>query len=94
MANFISFFISLNFFDFNIDMQLEMFIAPIVTVFYLIKVKNKPTFLTLFLITYAISDLINFYDQESYNEQIYFLCNGLYMLSYVFLLLELNKPLK
>ncbi len=68
-----------------------MFIAPIVTVFYLFKVKNKPTFLSLFLITYSISDIINFFDQESYNEYMYFLCNGLYMLSYVFLFLELNK---
>ncbi|MCX7552199.1 hypothetical protein [Xanthomarina sp. F2636L] len=94
MANFISFFISLIIFDFSIDTQLEMFIAPIITMFYLIKVKNKPTFLTLFLVTYTISDLINFYDQESYNEQIYFLCNGLYMLSYVFLFLEINKTVK
>ena len=68
-----------------------MFIAPIVTVFYLFKVKNKPTFLSLFLITYSFSDIINFFDQESYNEYMYFLCNGLYMLSYVFLFLELNK---
>lgn len=91
MTIFASYFVLLEFFDFSKDFLIEMFIAPIVTVFYLFKVKNKPTFLSLFLITYSISDIINFFDQESYNEYMYFLCNGLYMLSYVFLFLELNK---
>ena len=91
MALFASYFVLLDFLDFCKNVQLEMFIAPVVTVFYLIKVKDKSYFLTLFLITYTISDIINFFDQESYNELIYFLCNGLYMLSYVFLFLELNK---
>jgi hypothetical protein len=68
-----------------------MFIAPIITIFYFIKVKNKSIFFTLFLVIYAISDIINFFDQESYIEIMYFICNGLYMLSYVFLFLELNK---
>jgi hypothetical protein len=91
MVNFISTLISLEIFDFSKDIPFEMFIAPVITVFYLFKIKNKSKFLTLFLITYAISDIINFFDQESYNENMYFICNGLYMLSYLFLFLELNK---
>jgi hypothetical protein len=91
MANFISSLIFLEIFDFSKDIAFEMFIAPIITIFYFIKVKNKSIFFTLFLVIYAISDIINFFDQESYIEIMYFICNGLYMLSYVFLFLELNK---
>lgn len=78
-------------FNFSGDIFLEMLIAPIITAFYFIKVKKKPLYFSLFLLTYSIADLINFFDQQSYNETVYFICNGLFMLSYVFLLLEIVK---
>lgn len=91
MPNNVLAFYFLQLFHFSGEVFLEMLIAPIITIFYFIKVKRKPLFFSLFLLVYSIGDLISFFDQQSYNEAIYFLCNGLFMLAYVFLLLEIVK---
>src|SRR5690554_79170 len=91
MANHVLAFSFFELFHFSDGLFLEMLIAPIITIFYFIKVKKKSLLFSLFLLTYSISDLINFFDQESFVEVMYFICNGLYMFSYVFLLLEIVK---
>jgi hypothetical protein len=73
---------------------LELLIVPLITIVYLIKIKEKSILFTLFLVTYSISDLINLIDQDRLYELIYFTCNCLYILSYLFLLFEILKTIK
>lgn len=72
---------------------LELLIVPFITIIYLIRIKDKSLLFTLFLITYSISDLINIIDQDRLYELIYFTCNCLYILSYIFLLFEILKTI-
>ncbi|PWI29133.1 hypothetical protein DI383_13365 [Flavobacteriaceae bacterium LYZ1037] len=80
--------------DSNIFEILELLFVPILTIVYLISIKEKSILFTLFLITYSVSDLINIMDQDMLSEVIYFICNCLYILAYVFLLFEILKTIK
>lgn len=91
MVNHVLGFSFFDFLSFIEGIYVEMLIAPIITVFYFIKEKRKSLLFSLFMLVYSIADLINFFDQESFNEAVYFVCNALYMLSYLFLLLEMAK---
>jgi hypothetical protein len=77
----------------NLFEVLELLIVPIITIIYLIQVKEKSLLFTLFLVTYSISDLINIADQDRLSDFIYYTCNGLYILSYIFLLFEILKTI-
>lgn len=68
---------------------LELLIVPIITIIYFITVRDKSKYFTLFLIIYSISNIINIIDQDELYELIYFACNSLYIISYVFLLIEI-----
>lgn len=69
--------------------KLELLVVPIITMVYLFNSKNKTIFFSLFFITYAVSDIFNLIDGESLYEPIYFVCNGLYVVAYIFLLIEI-----
>ncbi|TYA57257.1 hypothetical protein [Formosa maritima] len=77
----------------NIYEVLELLIVPLLTITYLIRIKDKSLLFALFLVTYSVSDLINIIDQDRLYEIIYFTCNCLYILSYIFLLLEVLKTI-
>lgn len=72
---------------------LELLIVPFITFLYLLSKQEKPIFFTLFLVVYSVSDLINIIDQDKLYEIIYFTCNTLYIISYVFLLFEVLKSI-
>ncbi|MEO8933021.1 MAG: hypothetical protein ABI295_01835 [Xanthomarina sp.] len=91
MANSFLAFYFLEFFHFDGIIRFEMLIAPVFTVLYFATVKKKALLFALFLLIYSIADLINFFNQGSFKEVLYFVCNGLYMLSYIFLFLEIIK---
>ena len=85
--------LSLEFINSTIFETLELLIVPAITLIYLLRVKEKSIYFTLFLVTYSISDFINIIDQDRLYELIYFTCNVLYMISYLFLLLEILKSI-
>ena len=72
---------------------LELLIVPFITLIYVITIRDKSKYFTLFLVIYSISDIINIIDQDELYELIYFTCNTLYIISYVFLLLEILKSI-
>lgn len=66
-------------------------IFPLIALFYCTTVKNKTLFFCLFLISYALSELMFFAVSHIPYLYYYFIGNILSMLSYVFLLLEVCK---
>ncbi|MBD0832623.1 hypothetical protein [Aestuariibaculum sediminum] len=69
-------------------------IIPVITIVYFLRVDRKSLFFSLFLVCFSISDLLVFLeDIQGYNKIDYFLGNGLYILSYIFLILEICKSL-
>ncbi|OMP29793.1 hypothetical protein [Mangrovimonas sp. DI 80] len=65
---------------------------------YVVRVKNKRNFFFLFLLAYTLSDVINFitweYSTEDGGFDYYYLGNGLYILSYLFLVAKLLQSIK
>lgn len=73
-------------------------ILPLVTVYYCISGYNKSSYFFFFLLTYAISELLGiFYYYATVSELadnlLYFGCNLLYILAYIFLILEVLKSM-
>ncbi|WP_053977576.1 hypothetical protein [Mangrovimonas xylaniphaga] len=66
---------------------------------YVVSVKNKRNFFFLFLLAYTLSDIFNFFTWD-YNlkegdfDVYYYLGNGLYILSYLFLVAKLLQSIK
>jgi len=71
----------------------------LLTVLYSIQVKQKHRFFYLFLVTYTIAELINYitwienFDLHSGIDYFYYLGNGLYILSYCFLIIRILSEL-
>ncbi|WP_299224326.1 hypothetical protein [uncultured Psychroserpens sp.] len=67
----------------------------LLTGLYLIKVKEKHLFFLLFLVTFTISEILNYMTwivNLDFNPEIdyfYFIGNGLYILSYIFLIIRI-----
>lgn len=70
---------------------LKSLILPIVTLLYFLTVKKKSLFFLLFLVVYAISDLLSFIEPYVSYKVNYYLGNSLYIISYSFLVLEICK---
>lgn len=78
--------------DYNgIANSLKSLIIPIITLLYFLSVKRKSLFFSLFLVFYAVSDLLMFLEPYVSNQVNYYLGNSLYILAYSFLLLEVCK---
>ncbi|WMI65559.1 hypothetical protein RBH94_16025 [Aestuariibaculum sp. YM273] len=70
-------------------------ILPVITFIYFIKVKDKSLFFTLFLVLFSVSDILVFFEQfDIYKHIDYYFGNGLYILSYACLLIEICKSIK
>ncbi len=75
-------------------------IVPLITVLYLLFIKRKSKLFLLFLIFYSVSDLLGVvianlpYDesQNLYNFE-YYVCNGLYILAYIVLVVKIASSL-
>jgi hypothetical protein len=77
--------------DSSIANSLKSFIIPIFTLLYFVTVKKKSLFFLLFLVLYAVSDLLLFIAPYISNKVNYYMGNSLYILAYTFLLLEVCK---
>ena len=66
-------------------------ILPLITILYFLSVKRKALFFSLFLVTYAVSDLMEFSENLIPHYIYYYLGNSLYVVAYGFLLLEICK---
>lgn len=66
-------------------------ILPLITITYLLYVRRKTIFFTLFLLLYSVSDLLGLMRGVIPYEVDYFLGNSLYIFAYAFLFLEVCK---
>ena len=73
---------------------MELLFIPALTILFLTTNKDKPFFFTSFLVIFSITNIISLFDGDSFNETFYFLCNGLYIIAYIFLFLEIIRTLK
>ncbi|WP_034057855.1 hypothetical protein [Lacinutrix jangbogonensis] len=86
--------ITLDVFEFDlISSTLELALVPVVTVLYLLLVKNRSKCLSIFFILYSITDIINILDFNAISDWAYFVCNTLYIGAYFFLMLYIIKSL-
>lgn len=79
-------------------MGLRAILLLFLTVLYAVSVKNRGLFFFLFLISYTLSDIINFFTWEYYLEEnerdyYYYIGNAMYILSYMFLIAQLLTSL-
>ena len=74
--------------------SMELLFVPALTILFLITNKDKSFFFTSFLVVFSISNIISLFDGDSFNETFYFLCDGLYILAYILLLLEIFRTIK
>lgn len=73
--------------------------AILLTVLYVHQLKTKPGYFFKFLVTFAIADIIGLMywivkDSPEYTvDYVYYICNGLYILSYIFLIIKVVKSM-
>lgn len=83
----------------DLSYYLHSLTAPLITISYLIFVKQKNKYFLLFLLTYSLADFTgvitsNITDKTAYIYDFdYYGVNGLYVLSYVFLNIKIIKSL-
>jgi hypothetical protein len=70
---------------------LRSFILPTIALLYFLTVKRKSLYFTLFLVIYAVSDLLMVFEPYISNKVNYYLGNSLYIIAYSCLLLEVCK---
>ncbi|EGV42377.1 hypothetical protein BZARG_2297 [Bizionia argentinensis JUB59] len=90
-------------FQFNglefLSISSKSLIVPLFTLLYFINVRDKPTFFTLFLLTFSITELSVFaeYATDNYGQikfdLVYILGNILYIIAYCFLIAEVFKTI-
>ncbi len=73
-------------------------LLTLLTILYCVRVKKKRFFFFLFLITFCVAELLNFFSwfNEIYEDSIdymYYISNGLYILSYSFLITLVLKSM-
>ncbi|MBT8273829.1 MAG: hypothetical protein KJO77_08485 [Bacteroidia bacterium] len=73
-------------------------ILPLVTLYYIIEGYNRKSYFFLFLAVYAFADLFGFFNQmaeesELVDSLMYFGCNTLYILAYIFLIMEVYQSM-
>jgi len=91
---FVIVFLLLDQFNFkSLEEWILMPVVPVFAVLYFVKNKVKSSRFSVFLIAYSLGAAIQPLDLETYPSLMYYLGNGLYMLAYIFLLLELLKTM-
>lgn len=79
--------------DSSIFSILELLVVPALTVFYFITRKERSLLFLLFLVSYSLADVLHIIDGDNLSETLYFACNILYVVSFIFLLFEILKGL-
>ena len=69
------------------------FIVPVFTILYFQSVKRKSFYFSMFLILFSITDLSAIFSDHIPYTIDYFVGNGMYILAYIFLILEIFKSL-
>lgn len=74
-------------------------ILPLVTVYYILKGYNRRGYFFLFLSVYAFAELFGFFnhmaeESELIDNLLYFGCNSLYILAYIFLIMEVFQSME
>ncbi|MBP0905183.1 hypothetical protein ACFSKN_17825 [Mariniflexile gromovii] len=72
---------------------LKSIILPVVTVLYFVTVNKKSLFFTLFLVLFSLSELMIFIAPYISHDFYYYVANGLYILAYAFLTIEVLKSI-
>lgn len=87
-------FVGVEFFgDVTLAMQLSVLIIPLITLHYFVSATRKTLYFSLFLVCYSIPELFYFVKDKIVYETYYYICNGLSVLAYVFLLIEIFKSI-
>jgi len=92
------------FFEFSGNDLLSYFsnclMVPLITLMYFFSVKKKNTWFLMFLLCYALADIIGLciikitaYNSELWSDFNYYIGNTLYILSYVFLIINIGHSL-
>lgn len=76
-----------------ISLYSGVLISPLFAVLYFVCVKRKTLFFSLFLLLYAVSDLLELSETYMSYFTYYFLGNSLYVLAYSFLLFEICRSI-
>ncbi|WP_067146097.1 hypothetical protein [Pseudotamlana agarivorans] len=71
--------------------NLEALLVPLVALGYMVFENKKTVYFTLFILLYAVSDLLDFIVDYINYDVYYYVGNVLYILGYFFLLLEILK---
>lgn len=77
----------------SIGLYSRAFVLPFFALLYFVSVKRKTLFFSLFLVFYAVSDLMELTENLIPYDAYYFLGNALYVMAYTFLLLEISKSI-
>jgi len=69
-------------------------IMPLATVFYFIKIKNRSFYFSAFLCAFSLSELMGLWVNTIPADFTYYVGNSLYILAYIFLVLEVLRSIK
>ncbi len=69
-------------------------IIPLATVFYFIKIKDRSFYFSAFLCAFSLSELMGLGVNTIPPDFTYYVGNGLYILAYIFLVLEVLRSIK
>lgn len=73
--------------------KVRCFIFPVIALTYFLFVKEKSVFFALFLVFYALSDILYIFSDSIGHEIDYFIGNYLYILAYIMLLIKICKSI-
>ncbi|WOD43654.1 hypothetical protein [Hwangdonia lutea] len=89
-----SLFVGFEFFGHpTVATHISVLIIPLIVLLYFVSVKKKTLFFSLFLIFYAIPELLLFVKDAMVYQTYYYICNTLCVAAYVFLLIEIYKSI-
>ena len=92
-------FLGLQFLEYEIEASgVRMLLLLLLTVLYCTSVKTKRLYFFLFLIAFTVSEVLNFVSwfivlYEDSIDYFYYIGNGLYILSYIFLVIQVLKTM-
>lgn len=78
----------------NLSNYSRSLVIPLATAFYFIKIKDRSFYFSLFLFTFSLSELMGLVINIIDPDITYYLGNSLYILAYVFLVLEVLRSIK
>jgi hypothetical protein len=71
----------------DLSSVLELMIVPAFTVVYFLKAIIKDLTYIIFILLYSVADIIRVIDLSRVHNIIYYICNAMFIISYIFLIL-------